>query len=358
MTAKGLVEHRSVAKTIWIDMDNSPHVPFFAPIIDELEGRGYAVCITARDCFQVKELAALLGVRCQMIGSHWGRNKVWKVVGTCARALQLTLSAQIARPCLAVSHGSRSQIAASRLMGIRSAMIDDYEGSRRVFDPDWLIVPEIIPDGAFQFNPGRVLRYPGIKEDVYTCKANPDAGLRAALGLTETDIVVTVRPPASDAHYHNPESDALYETLMTLLVGADDVRVVLLPRSGGQAQDARRQWGSAVENRKILIPDRAVDGLSLIWASDLVVSGGGTMNREAAAMGVPVYSFFRGTASAIDRYLAANGRLTMIASTEDIHQRVALKLRSRQWHGPAGVKPALKAIADHIAAISGSGRAA
>jgi len=46
---------------IWIDLDNTPHVPFFKPIIRELEKRGHEVVLTARDAFQVCELADRMG---------------------------------------------------------------------------------------------------------------------------------------------------------------------------------------------------------------------------------------------------------------------------------------------------------
>src|SRR3989442_14832911 len=95
---------------IWIDLDNSPHVPFFAPIVEELEKRGYSVVLTARDCFQVRELADLFHLNYKLIGRHSGKNKIRKMAGLCFRSLQLMPTVLKARPCLAVSHCSRAQV--------------------------------------------------------------------------------------------------------------------------------------------------------------------------------------------------------------------------------------------------------
>src|SRR5882762_1999765 len=166
--------------TIWIDLDNSPHVPFFAPIVDELQRRGFSVVLTARDCFQVPELAARLHLRCKLLGRHSGKNKLRKVVGLCFRALQLIPTVLSARPGLAVSHGSRSQLMVSRCLGIPSLLLDDYEFSTAwvVARPTWQLCPEVIPTAAVGGDSKRVLKYPGIKEDVYVSDFVPDPALR------------------------------------------------------------------------------------------------------------------------------------------------------------------------------------
>src|SRR5579862_2659285 len=114
-------------KTIWIDLDNSPHVPFFLPIIDELRKRGHNVVLTAKDSYQVRDLIALHGISCRVIGSHWGKNRALKVIGTCVRSVQLLPFLLRERPDLAVSHGSRAQLLASVALGIRKLVILDYE---------------------------------------------------------------------------------------------------------------------------------------------------------------------------------------------------------------------------------------
>src|SRR5881296_1541650 len=165
---------------IWIDLDNSPHVPFFAPIVEELQKRGYLVVLTARDCFQVHELADLFLLNYKLIGRHFGKNKIRKLVGLCFRALQLIQPILKEKPDLAVSHCSRSQLIVSTALGIPSLLIGDYEfATGSVFiHPTWLMCPEVIPKAALaaalQFDPNRIVKYPGIKEDVYVPRFVPD----------------------------------------------------------------------------------------------------------------------------------------------------------------------------------------
>jgi len=342
------------ARKIWIDLDNSPHVPFFAPIIEELEKSGHSVLVTARDCFQVCELAELLHLNYRCVGRHYGKNTVWKLAGLCWRALQLVPGVVRNRPHLAVSHGSRSQLVAANLLRIPSLTIADYEFAKiwKVVHPSWVITPEIIPSNSIPFPKDRVLKYPGIKEDVYVPKFKPDSSALASLGLaTTSDIVVLIRPPATEAHYHRPESDELFAAVLNFLGTKPDVRMILLPRNEQQATAIRSKWNSLHATGQMVIPNRVADGLNLIWHSDLVISGGGTMNREATALGVPVYSIFRGEIGAVDRYLASAGRLILIERREDIADKLVLTKRNRTQHIGQQENGALNAIVGHVQTI-------
>ncbi|HEY1410910.1 MAG TPA: DUF354 domain-containing protein, partial [Rhodopila sp.] len=323
---------------VWIDLDNSPHVPFFAPIIDELRARGLRVVVTARDCFQVRELADLSGLHYKLIGRHYGKHPAAKLAGLCIRACQMLPTVRRTRPAVAVSHGSRSQLLISKLLGMRSVMIGDYEFAKvsAGIHPDWMIVPQVIPIHSVSRPGRRILTYPGIKEDVYAPSFKPSPGLRAHLGLGENDLVVTVRPPATEAHYHVAASDRLFDEVMLALAAAPAVRVVLLPRNARQAEVIRNTYPDMLSSGRMVIPQQAVDGLNLVWHSDLVISGGGTMNREAAALGVPVYSIFRGKIGAVDQHLAQQGRLHLIADPGEIHTRLKLTRRARPERPPAG----------------------
>ena len=342
-------------KKIWIDLDNSPHVPFFVPILGELERRGYSVYLTARDCFQVCGLADLFHLSYRSVGRHYGKNKVMKILGTGYRALQLLPTAFQEKPDLAISHGSRSQLLAATIARIPSLIIIDYEFVKPIpgLAATWLMVPELVPDSSLQFPGGRILKYPGIKEDVYVPYFKPDPSIRAHLGLDENSMVVTVRPPATEAHYHNPESEKLFEAVIDVLSHTDMTQVVLLPRNHKQEVSVRKSWPDLFSQRKIMIPDHTIAGLNLIWYSDLVISGGGTMNREAAAMGVPVYSIFRGTIGAVDRYLVNSGRLVLLESAQDVRTKLILKRRSQPARAEMGTKGALKSIVDHVVTIMG-----
>ena len=347
-------------KKVWIDLENSPHVPFFKPIIEELERRGYSVLVTARDCFQVCELADLLHVRYKRVGRHYGKHMVAKLGGLGVRTLQMMPTILREKPDLGVSHGSRALFLLSSLLRIPTITMFDYEhvkwaGFAR---SSWIMVPDIIADqpaSAMRIRKERVLRYPGIKEDVYASSFRPDPSIRERLHLLPDDIVVTVRPPATEAHYHNPESDILLDSVLDFLGQRPNTKAILLPRTAKQEGELREKWPDLFSSGKVVVPDHVVDGMDLIWFSDLVISGGGTMNREAAALGVPVYSIFRGKLGAVDKYLAEAGRLTLLLTPEDVRSRIALVHRHMDVKPKADGRPALQSIVENIVGIMESG---
>jgi predicted glycosyltransferase len=341
-------------KKIWIDLDNSPHVPFFHPIIEELSSRGYAVLLTARNSYQVCDLLKLHNLfDCEVIGSHWGKNRLLKILGTCTRTARLLPILLRNRPDLAVSHGSRGQILAGYLLRIPTVTMYDYEFVNKLsfVHSLWQITPEYLTDREDVEEPSRRLRYPGLKEDVYVPRFRPIPNLRAQLGIGSSDLMITVRPPATEAHYHNPASELLFDAAMNFFMERSDARVVLLPRNDRQAASLRKTWGRWISEQKIVIPQHAIDGLNVVWFSDLVVSGGGTMNREAAALGVPAYSIFRGTIGAVDRYLAGQGRLTLIESVDEVRTKIALVHRNRPDVPESGNRITLQAIVNIIVSI-------
>jgi uncharacterized protein len=66
------------------------------------------------------------------------------------------------------------------------------------------------------------------------------------------------------------------------------------------------------------VPADALDGPSLVAGADLVVSAGGTMNREAAVLGTPVYTTFAGELGGVDEWLIATGRLRLLRRAGDL----------------------------------------
>ncbi len=226
---------------IWVDLDNTPHVPFFIPIIRELEKRGHRVVVTARDAFQVCELADRKGLKCLKIGRHYGKNSLRKILGVVWRAGQLLPFHLKEKPHIALSHGARSQIFLSNIFRKPTILICDYEFSRTplLMAPRWEIVPHSLPTEGLHSRSGRVRKYAGIKEDVYAPEFEPDPALLQELGLNGGHIVVTVRPPANEAHYHNPESELLLIELMARICGAGEVRAVTASQKrapGGEPQ--------------------------------------------------------------------------------------------------------------------------
>lgn len=352
---------RRPGRKVWIDLENSPHIPFFEPIIKELQRRDCELVLTARDCFQVCELADMAGLRYRKIGRHYGKNSIAKLVGLCVRVLQTTPTILRERPAISVSHGSRTLMVLSALLGIRSINIADYEfadfrlttwiGSKR---KKWIMTPEVIPSAIFEKNGmlrDHVLHYPGIKEDVYVPFFQPDSSLKAVLGFKPNDVVVTLRPPATEAHYHNPESEKLLMAVFDLLETHPEAATVLLPRTHKQEAELRRARPELFATGRIVVPKHALNGLDLIWYSDVVISGGGTMNREAAALGVPVYSLFRGTLGAVDKHLAETGKLVLLESEKDVRENLKLVHRTRTLDPLPSQRASLDAVVNHISAI-------
>ena len=349
-------------RRIWIDLDNTPHVPFFVPIIRELERAGHSVIVTARDAFQVCGLAKYHGLACTTVGRHYGANKAMKVVGTMWRAAQLLPLVVRERPDISMSHGSRPLVVVSALLRIPSMLLFDYEHAKRIpfVRPALGVAPEWIDDSGLvrEFRYG-LRSYRGLKEDVYAASFRPDPSILADLGIADEDVLVTIRPPATEAHYHNPEAETLFVEVVKLLGAAPDVRMVILPRTAGaQREFVLRTWPRWCEEKKIVIPRYALDGLNLIWHSDLVVSGGGTMNREAAALGVPVYSIFRGKLGAVDRYLAQDGRLVLIQTPDDVRTKLLVVKRTKcpgpVWHDRPALREILGAAQELMALSNGS----
>jgi predicted glycosyltransferase len=277
------------------------------------------------------------------------------------RALQLARAVLREKPKLAISHGSRAQFIAAKIIRIPSLAIFDYEHAEGIpfINPTWAITPEIISDvgikngimNRIKNKKIRILKYPGIKEDVYVPYFKPDPNIISEIGLDGKDLVITIRPPATEAHYYNPRSEELFEAAINFLGPIPNTRLVLLPRNNKQKAFIQKAWSEWSANGKIIIPNHVVDGLNLIWHSDLVISGGGTMNREAASLGVPVYSIFRGRIGAVDRYLSEKGRLVLLESVDDIKTKVFLTKRALKENFEKRSNVTLNFIVNHIIAI-------
>ncbi|HEY0100950.1 MAG TPA: DUF354 domain-containing protein [Pyrinomonadaceae bacterium] len=328
---------------IWIDLANSPHVPFFVALREEFVARGHEVEVTAREFAQTVELAEQAGLRPTVMGEHGGRKLAGKAGNLLERARALRSWARGRRFELAVSHNSYSQIVAARALRLRSVTLMDYEhqpANHLAFRlASRVIVPRVFPASALRRYGAperKVQRYDGFKEDVYLADWQPAPGafenLRDSLGVSERDVLIVVRPPARDALYHRFDNE-LFDALLEHLCARRDARIVLLARTDAQ----REEFDARHRSENVIMPENALDGATLIAASDLVVSAGGTMNREAAALGVPAATVYAGEWAAVDEALVREGRLTRIRTREDIgNLRVAKKdiaTNARRAHG-------------------------
>jgi predicted glycosyltransferase len=177
-----------------------------------------------------------------------------------------------------------------------------FRAARRVLVPDAIPVKAMRKAGAVE---RKLFRYPGLKEDYYLADFEPDRSVLDELGLDPARVLAVVRPPPETSAYHAPNS--LYERVLDTLTEAQGVQTVLIPRTEGQGAAARER-----RSPSLVIPERAIDAQSLIAFADLVVSAGGTMNREAVALGTPVWTIFSGEMGAVDEALIAAGSLRVL----------------------------------------------
>ncbi len=333
--------------TIWFDLDNSPHVPLFAPVIKHYREKGIDVILTARDHSQTIELMNIhgLGGTFDAIGKHYGKSRINKIRGLVERAIQLSSHVKKARRqginiAVAVSHGSRSMVLAAKWLGIPIISMYDYEHTETtIFNrfSDRVMVPEWIPDEVLDgigLSASKHVKYPGIKEELYVRSFRPDPTFRRQFeempyGQDGSKfILAVVRPPATTANYHSKKSDLLLTELLKLLLTTPDVFTVIVPRTTEQGEQVRAQVGVINSWPSCLILDTAIDGLNLACAADLVISGGGTMNREAALLGVPVYSIFAGKLGSLDEKMEKEGLITFIREPGDV-EKIKLVKRTR-----------------------------
>jgi len=319
---------------IWIDLANSPHVPFFRALIPEFVARGHQVEISARDFAQTVELATRAGMLPHVIGGHGGGKLTGKAGNLIGRAAALRKWARDRGFDLAVSHNSYAQISAAAALGIRSVTLMDYEhqpANHLAFRlASKVIVPKAFPSAELKkygASLRKVARYDGLKEDVYLADFTPDPSFENVLrnlGIAAEDALVVARSPAHEALYHRFENE-LFDDLLRHLSSQLGVKIILLPRT-----DAQRTEYEALALANVIMPQEALDGANLVASADLLVSAGGTMNREAAALGVPVYSIYAGKWAAIDEQLITEGRLKKIGSPADINSLAVQKKTSRE----------------------------
>jgi len=305
---------------LWIDLANSPHVPFFKALTKRFVSQGHEIEITAREFAETVPLALAAGFSPEVVGVHGGRAVSKKAGSIGSRAWALAAWARKRKFDLAISHNSYSQILAARVLGLKTITMMDYEhqpANHVAFRfASRIIVPASFPAERLRrygARVGKVRRYHGTKEDVYLADFTPDPAFSERLyelGVNADNVLVLARPPAHEALYHRFQN-TLFDEALTMLQSRENVQVILLPRNAAQ-----RAAYSGKE--RVIVPAAPLDGANLIAASDLVISAGGTINREAAALGVPAASIYAGRWAAVDEELVKEGRLQRISSDEDL----------------------------------------
>lgn len=293
---------------IWVDLTNSPHVLVLRPVIEDLRRRGHEVVITARDFAQTVQLAQRHGLDADVIGHHRGEKLAAKAAGLASRSTALLRWARGRGIDLALGHGSNDVTVAAKLLRIPSATMFDYEFAtvqhtincrlaRAVVVPDAIPAERLARYGAT----GKIRAYEGLKEEYYLADLEPDPGVLDELALDPSEPIAVIRTAPEVSLYHRHGNDAFGDLLRRL----QGTQSVVLPRTAAQREELTRAGG-------FIVPEQAIDAPSLIAFADLVISAGGTMNREAVALGTPVYTTFAGRIGAVDERLIAEGRLRTI----------------------------------------------
>ncbi len=315
---------------VWVDCTAAAHPLVLRPVIERLEAQGHEVFITAREYGQTLGILDRLGLPYTTVGEHGGASRAGKAWALGTRSSRLARVVWRQAPQLAIGHGSVDLAVVSYLFRISSVQMQDYEfaqlqrqvafrAARRVLAPESIPVERLKKIGA---KPSKLVRYPGLKEEYYLADFEPDRAVLGELGLDREKVLVVVRPPPETSEYHAPND--LYGATIRHLAGADGAQAVIIPRTEEQGAAAR-----ALNALNLIVPERAIDAQSLIAYADLVVSAGGTMNREAVALGTPVFTTFTGRMGGVDEALIAEGRLRVLDDP------AALELRKRS--SPIGV---------------------
>jgi predicted glycosyltransferase len=296
---------------VWIDMTASAHPLVFRPLVALLEARGDEVEVTARDYAQTLQLIEQHGMRATVLGHHGGRSRLGKARQLSSRLGELRRWAKDRRFDVALAHGSHELTITARRLGIPSATTFDYEwawlqhelGCRAATK---VVVPDSIPAerlARYGARPPKLLFYPGLKEEYYLSDFEPDPAALEPWGIDPERTLVVLRPPPDVSLYHR-HSNPLFPQTLQHLGRLESVHAVVIPRT-----EEQRDYVRSLALPSVIVPERAVDAQSLIALADLVVSAGGTMNREAAALGVPVYTTYGGRLGGVDEELIRQGRL-------------------------------------------------
>jgi predicted glycosyltransferase len=307
---------------IWVDCTAAAHPLVLRPIIERLEERGHETLVTAREYGQTLGILERLEIPHTAVGSHGGASTLGKGRALAGRSARLARVVWERRPQLALAHGSVDLAVVSSLFRIPSAQMQDYEfagwqrqiafrAARKILVPDSIPLDRLRRIGAKE---RKLVRYRGLKEEYYLAGFEPDLAVLGELGLDREKVLVVVRPPPETSEYH--AHNDLYAETVRRLADSREAQAVVIPRTEQQGAEVL-----AMDAANLIVPERAIDAQSLIAFADLVVSAGGTMNREAVALGTPVFTTFAGRMGGVDEALIADGRLQVLGDTTELPLR-------------------------------------
>jgi uncharacterized protein len=305
---------------VWFDLTNTAHVLVLRPLVELLEQDGHEVTLTARPLSHTVELLADWGHPHVVLGRYGGAGRAAKGLAAAERVAKLIRFGRNRRFDYAIAHGSTELPVACRVLGIPNTTMLDYEWAALQHHLNCrlatrALAPEAIPPSRlarYGARGSKLVRYPGLKEEYYMAGFEPDPRVLDELGIDRTRVLCVVRTAPSYALYLRGSPDALLPRVLRRLSDTD-VHTVVLARTPEQARSVTELGGD-----RLIVPRRAVDGRSLVAFADALVSGGGTMNREAAVLGTPAWSIFEGRLGAVDETLIREGRLHLLRDPAEI----------------------------------------
>ncbi len=309
----------------WIDITNAPQVLFFEPFIDFFKKQKVSYIITCRDLGGSKELLLKKEIPFIELGTHHGKSILNKAIGTISEVkLRTDFLSKHKEISLILTHQSPYAIVAGYLKNKKTIEFFDNEYATwsnllsfplatKLYCPEAL--KEVNLSKRFLFNEKKLHYYSGIKEGIYLNGFKKDKKIIKELKLKEKDYVV-FRPEANLAHYHPTEK---YTTKIIDKLVNDRQTVVLVARYKNQKEEYKKKY----ENKKnFIILEKMIDGPQLIANSKLVLSAGGTMNREACVLGIPVISLYSGKLLAVDGWLIKKKYMKHISQVKDIKREI------------------------------------
>ncbi len=304
---------------LWLDITNSPHVLFFAPIVKELEKKGHKVLITSREHSQTTGLLKLHSMKSTVVGTHAGVSLISKALYVPVRVFSLIKFLRKEKIDACVVHQSFYGILAAFFLGIKKRVYI-FDNEKAFFQnilaipfATKVLCPEAVAQDRMFFR--KLKKYPGIKEAVYLSDFKPDKKIVKKFGLSQKNKLIVMRPEPYSAAYYSEGKNVLYPLIKEIIEKKKTWQVVVIPRDKKQRSAFKKAF-----NKKITVAEEAIDTPSLMAFADAVVGAGGTMNREAAVLGVPVISLYRGGLLASDKWLIKRGLMAHkdVACIEDI----------------------------------------
>ncbi len=311
---------------IWFDITNSPHVFFLEPFMKHFEKKGFEIYVTARDFYRLDQLLDAKKIKYQMVGGHFGKNIAAKAFGMAHRVAALTLKIKKLKPRACIAAGSPYAMVTSKLLGIPSAWITDNDISThmtrygaayasKVFLPEESHVDFYTKHGVKK---EKIVLFKGLKEDFYLNNFKADPEYLKKIGVNGR--VAVMRSEPSHAVYFKGEKGPEGQIIQTLL--DKGYNLVYLPRTKEEEANIRKEFPS------VFVPEKAVDGQNLLANSEILIGAGGSMNREAVALGTKVLSTYSGESLGVDEWLIRENYMqhNTNPSSKDITAFIASKL--------------------------------